>query len=425
MTNKKQSDRLPQHIIDELLDKVSLKDVVSILRMTSESETMKRAICPFHSSKDNNKSLSLDYDSNKFYCDVCNFKGTAIGWLMYHDGLSFKESILNLSQIADVDVSNWIDEQSLIDARKSQASILNEVTSFYQRQTSNADIMDYIRSRDISDVTQSRFAIGYAPIDDDIFNDSFSSHARNLWNQGHLIRRSDGEFSPRFRNRLMFPIRNPAGDTVGFGARALGNALPKYLNSPTSPVFNKSKTLYGLYEMLSLGLPIDSLCLVEGYMDVITASQHGFTNTVATLGTAATAHHIEMIFEHTDTLVVCFDGDQAGQKAAMRLLEIALPHLSDEHRLSFAMLPAGDDPDTLLRRSGASAFNDELFKAEPIEVFLHNKLCANFDTTEIGGKAALASAAKPLINSMVSNRLKSIMIEKMEETVGIPWFYGW
>ena len=423
MTNKKQSDRLPQRIIDDLLDKVSLKDVVSNLRMTSESETMKRAICPFHSSKDNTKTLSLDFDSNKFDCDVCNFKGTAIGWLMYHDGLSFKESILNLSQIADVDVSNWIDEQSLIDARKSQASILNEVTSFYQRQTSNAEITDYIRSRDISDVTQSRFAIGYAPIDDDIFNDSFSSHARNLWNQGHLIRRSNGDFSPRFRNRLMFPIRNPEGDTVGFGARALGNALPKYLNSPTSPVFDKSKTLYGLYEMLSLGLRIDCLCLVEGYMDVITASQHGFTNTVATLGTAVTIHHIETIFEHTDNLVVCFDGDRAGQKAARRLTDIALPYLRNEHRLSFVLLPVGDDPDTILRRSGASAFGSELCKAVPIENFLHRNLCADFDTTGIGGKAALAVAAKPMINSMVSNRLKSIMIEKVEETVGIPWFY--
>ena len=423
MTQKLKTERIPQRVLDELLLNVSLLGLIRESTHVKSIGDEHKAQCPFHVRGDTGNSLLIDTQEQRFQCSECEFHGSAIGWLMFHDGLSFQDSVFELSARSSVDVSQWITNESLDSARLSKMELLREVEEFYSSQISHSDTaLSYIQSRGLTDSTLERYGVGYSPDGDEAFNEQFSAKTRTLWNQGLLVRLADGQYRRRFKNRLMFPIRNIEGNTVGFGGRSLGDGLPKYLNSPSSPTFNKSTLLYGLHESLRDSPDNKRLILVEGYIDVLSLSQNGYTGAVATLGTAPSEHHIKTIFKHSDKLIACFDGDSAGLKAAERLLFAALPHLSNGSQLEFALLPPGQDPDSLIRDEGKNSFNDYLESTVSTEHFFHDTLSRSIDLSGIGGKAKLASVARPAIELIKSEELRQSVIDIIEESIGIPWF---
>ena len=347
------STRVPQSVIDTLLEHVSLVELVKESTHVKSVSGSLVAHCPFHVRGQNSDTLSIDSVEQRFSCLECGFHGSAIGWLMFHDGLSFQDSVFMLAQRSQVDVSEWITPESIESSRLAKRSLLTEIEHFYSEQLSlSSDALSYLHDRGLTDETIQRFGIGFAPGKSSALIDSFPKRSRNLWNQGLLVRLSNGEYGQRFRERIVFPIRDSDGNTVGFGGRALDDSQPKYLNSPSSPTFNKSKLLYGFFEALQSARDGERFILVEGYIDVLALHQAGFDGAIAALGTSPSEHHFQAIFSKSDQLVACFDGDLAGEKAAERLLLAALPHLEDHQYLSFALLPPNQDPDSFIRANG-------------------------------------------------------------------------
>jgi len=391
------------------LETVSLVDLIKESTLVAEVGRRHKAHCPFHASNDNKETLFIDNDKQRFDCGVCRFHGTAIGWLMHHDGLTFQDSIYILADRADVDITQWITPQSINASRNQKRQFISEIENFYAKQLRlSEDASVYLQNRSLSGDTISRFGIGFAPDDQKIIELAFPNRGRTLWNEGLFVRNSDGSYRQRFRNRIMFPIRDTEGLTVGFGGRSLGSQLPKYINSPASPTFSKSDLLYGLYESLESPGDNDRFILVEGYTDVLTLHQAGFSGAVATLGTSPSESHLDALYSIGKTLVVCFDGDAAGVKAAERLLYTALPFLQDDHVLLFVKLPEGLDPDSIIRDNGNQAFSNYLDSA--------------IDLNTIGGKSKLAAVARPYVNSVNSKILRDTLVSVIESSIGIPWF---
>jgi len=424
MTQDDQSKlaRIPQSVIDALLDKVPLLDLVKDGISVKSSNNRHSAVCPFHTSNGNDLSLSIDNEERRFECSVCGFKGSAIGWLMYHDGLSFQDAIHVLGDLSDTDLSEWVSDDALFRANRKRHELMKDLENFYSDQLPHsAKALSYVKSRQLNEETLARFGIGYAPKGDGQRKKAFPRQDRALWNQGILIRHSDRTFAHRFNNRIMFPIRDIHGNTVGFGGRAIDESLPKYLNSPTSPAFNKKELLYGLYESLQASFGGMGFILVEGYLDVLSLHHAGFTGAVATLGTAPSEFHLQTLFSLSEHLVVCFDGDQAGLAAADRLMRKALPLLNDETVIEFMLLPNGQDPDSLIRGGGADAFSQQLSSRKSLESFFCESLSRELDLNTIGGKAALAASAEPLVISVTSDVVRESLIHTIEQQIGIPW----
>jgi len=416
-------ERVPQSIIDSLLEKVSLLDLIKESTHVKAVGGNHVAHCPFHARGKNDYTLSIDSENNLFSCGDCAFKGSAIGWLMYHDGLSFQDSVYMLAEASGVDVSQWISSDDIERSRLKKVSLLDEVAHYFSSELSASDsALNYLRSRGISDETIDKFGIGYASNDKTSLESAFPRRNRDLWNQGVLVRLSDGLFARRFRDRVIFPIKDQAGYVVGFGGRALDDGNPKYLNSPTSPLFSKSELLYGLSESIDSGDNDAPFVLVEGYVDVLSLHQSGLTSAIATLGTSPSGSHLETIFSQRDSLIACFDGDSAGVKAAERLLIAALPVLKEAQSLSFALLPSGHDPDSMIREAGIDGFERCLSTAFSIESFFINTLSHSLDLNSIGGKSRLAMLARPLVESVVCERLRESLICVVEDAIEVEWF---
>ncbi len=414
-------ERVPQDVIDELLSQTSLLELVGESTRVQHHDGVHQAQCPFHAHGADEWSLQVDPSEQRFVCSVCNFRGSAIGWLMYHDGLAFPEAILSLSQRLGIDVRAWIPDDVSEAVCQATQALLADVDAFHADQLLGSPAASYLEKRGISLSTARHFGLGYAPATSDGLDQAFRTQRRELWHRGLLIRQNDGAFRARFSDRLMFPIRNKQGRTVGHGARTLGDARLKYLNSPSSALFSKRHLVYGLHEALR-SASTEPYLLVEGYMDVLALAEHGFPTAVATLGTAVSDHHVRTIFSHTDRLVTCFDADAAGRKAAVKLARIALPILEDAQQLLFTQLPTGEDPDSLLRASGCQAMKKILTDAVSLDEFLHNHLGHALDLESIGGKAALAARARPLAQTIRSPELRQQVIDRFEMTIGIPWF---
>lgn len=422
-TDHKKTERVPQSVIDALLDKVSVLDLIKESIPVTSSGSAHAAHCPFHTRSDNHPTLSIDNDEQRFACSECKFHGSAIGWLMYHDGLSFQDTVYMLAQRTDTDVSPWITPQSIEASLNKKRALLVDIEHFYAEQLPlSGEALAYVEGRGLSDEIIKRFNIGFAPNERQTLESAFANKERALWNEGLLVRHADGTFGHRFRDRLMFPIRDTEGYTVGFGGRALGDAQPKYLNSPASPTFSKSDLLYGLHESLESSFGATGFILVEGYIDVLALHQVGFSGAVATLGTSASRSHLDTLFSINDCLTVCFDGDAAGIKAAERLLFTALPLLQDHHVLNFVLLPEGLDPDSFVKEHGKDTFQDRLNSPITLESFFHDTLSRSIDLNTIGGKSQLAAHARPYVESVVSNRLRESLVATIEHTIGIPWF---
>lgn len=410
--------RIPQSFIDDLLARTDLVALIGERIPLKKSGRNHMACCPFHNEK--TPSFSVSEDKQLYHCFGCGESGNAISFLMAYDRLDFVSAIEELAARIGVDVPR--DAQDGPDLRPLYA-LLHTCQKFYREQLQSSEgqaARDYLAQRGIGPQTMERFAIGYAPAGWDRLATKVGidrETRRQLQLAGMLVVR-DGKTYDRFRQRVMFPIRNRRGQLVGFGGRVFNGGEPKYLNSPETPIFHKGREVYGLYEALQANRRLERLIVVEGYMDVVALAESGITNAVATLGTAMSQEHFSLLFRHTNRIVICFDGDSAGQKAAWRALETVLPEIRDGREVRFLTLPAGEDPDSWVRTHGAEQFIDAINKAPVLSEYLVGRLAQLCDLDTVDGRARLAALARPMLEKISDPVYKSLLASQIEEVVG-------
>ncbi|MGD9858626.1 MAG: DNA primase [Marinobacterium sp.] len=420
--------RIPQHFIDDLLARVNIVDVIDGRVKLKRAGKNYSGLCPFH--KEKSPSFSVSPDKQFYYCFGCGAGGNALGFLMEYDRLNFPEAVEELAKLAGVDVPR--DEGRLADHQreqeiKRQFEALEHSNRYFQdmlRSSSERErAIGYLKQRGLSGQIAAAFGIGYAPPGWDNLLQHFA-HLENaaplLEQSGMVIHNEDKQrYYDRFRDRIMFPIRDVRGRVLGFGGRVLGDDKPKYLNSPETPTFHKGRELYGLYEARKHSNQLERLLIVEGYMDVVSLAQHGIHWSVATLGTATTAQHLERLFKLVPEVIFCFDGDAAGRQAAQRALGVTLPVIRDGQEARFLFLPDGEDPDTLVRREGEAAFSERVTQALPLSEFFFRQLSEEADLSSMDGRARFSNQALPLIQSMQPSLLKQMMLDRICEITGL------
>ncbi len=412
------SGLIPQHFIDDLITRADIVEVVGRRVPLKKAGREFKACCPFHDEK----SASFTVSPNKgfYHCFGCGAHGTAIGFLMEYDHMDFVDAIESLAGMVGVEVPR---EESH-DQRPARSldtlfDLVSKVASFFEGQLKDhSPAVDYLKARGIDGATAKRFGLGYAPAGWSHVLDKFGTSKETidrLLATGLIIRKDDGRHYDRFRDRIMFPIRDARGRVIGFGGRVMANEEPKYL-----PLFHKGRELYGLYEARQALRQIDRLVVVEGYMDVVGLARHGFDFSVATLGTATTDDHLNKLFRVCDAVLFCFDGDRAGRAAAWRALENALPQIRDGRQLRFVFLPDGEDPDSFVKAHGSAAFEQALNDALPLSDFLLEELSTQVDMDSVDGRARLAELAAPLVAKIPDGIYKGLLIERLAEVVGLP-----
>ncbi len=421
---------IPQSFIADLLNRVDIVDVVGQHVKLKKAGANFQGLCPFHSEK--SPSFSVSPTKQFYHCFGCGAHGSAISFLMEYSGLGYVDAIEDLARSAGLDVPR--EERTANDvARQQQAMALSEVMSaaadWYRQQLKvTPRAVEYLKGRGLTGEIAKRYALGYAPDGWQGLEAVFGAYtndevAKTLLEGGLLIQSepsSDAQTAnlttrryDRFRDRIMFPIRNPKGQTIGFGGRILDQGEPKYLNSPETPLFSKGNTLYGLFEARQAIRSQEYVLVCEGYMDVVALAQLGFPNAVATLGTACTANHVRMLLRQTDRIVFSFDGDAAGQRAAQRALEACLPLMSDDKEIRFLFLPTEHDPDSYVRAYGASAFEKVIKEAMSISSFFFKIASQDHELTTPEGRAQTHHAAKPLLLSMPPIALRTQILREL------------
>lgn len=409
---------IPQSFIDDLLARTDIVGVIDTRVPLKRAGRNYMACCPFH--KEKTPSFTVSPDKQFFYCFGCGATGNALGFLIDYERRSFPDAVEELATRAGLTVPHeGGDDAAYIARNRMLYEVLLKADRDYQEQLRRhalrARAVDYLRSRGLTGEIARRFSLGYAPPGWDHLLGALGGDGdknRLLIDAGLLIAQ-DGKTYDRFRDRVMFPIRDLRGRTIGFGGRVIGDGKPKYLNSPETPVFHKGRELYGLYEAKQANRALERLLVVEGYMDVIALAQQGVTCAVATLGTACTSEHIDLLFRHAGEVVFCFDGDSAGRKAAWRALEVTLPKLQDGRQARILFLPAEHDPDSLVRAEGVAAFNALLADADSIDDVLFQHLAAQVDLARTDGRARLAALAKPYLAQVPGEVLRVLMTEKL------------
>lgn len=419
--------RIPQYFIDDLVARTDIVDVVSSVVKLKKSGRNWHGLCPFHNEK--TPSFTVSQDKQFYHCFGCGEHGNAIGFLMSHDQLSYVEAIEELAKQQGVEIPREENERAQQQRKQIQDAtrLLSSATHFYQHQLAHNPLKGvaqaYLEKRGLSSETIEKFAIGYAP-------DAWESLKKHLTAEGCtekeqiemglLVQKEEtGRTYDRFRHRIMFPIKDWRGRVIGFGGRVLGDEKPKYLNSPETPVFHKGKELYGLYEARTASSSLERLMVVEGYMDVVALTQAGITYSVATLGTSATPEHMERLFKVVPEVVFCFDGDNAGLKAAQRALENVLPFMIDGRQARFLFLPEGEDPDSLVRKEGSVKFEQRILRASPLSEYLFWHLKQNLDLAHPEAKAQLKQRAIPMMQQLPKGLLQTLLMQKLAELVGV------
>lgn len=420
---------IPQSFIDDLLNRIDIIDVVSNRIQLKKSGKNYSACCPFHHEK--TPSFTVSPDKQFYYCFGCGASGSALGFVMEYDHLDFIQSVELLARQAGLEIPY----EEGTSSRKQRQSIdsplyelLAKATEFYQQALRNHPAkqiaVDYFKQRGLTGVIARDFGLGFAPPGwDNLIKhlESDDKQQKLLIDAGLVVENADnGRRYDRFRDRVMFPIRDTKGRVIAFGGRVLGDDKPKYLNSPETPIFHKGEVLYGLYEARKNNRHLDEIMVLEGYMDVIAMAQFGFTNGVATLGTATSEEHIKRIFRIVNNILFCFDGDTAGRKAAWRALESALPHLQDGRKVRFLFLPEGEDPDSLVRREGEDAFRARISQqAQSLTDYFFDHLAQESKPDTLEGKAHFASMATSLLIKIPNSGLKTLMYQRLEELTGL------
>ncbi|MDH5192036.1 MAG: DNA primase, partial [Gammaproteobacteria bacterium] len=416
------SGRIPQYFIDDLIGRIDIVDVIDQRVPLRQKGTNYLACCPFHDEK--TPSFSVSQDKQFYHCFGCKASGNVISFLMEYDHMSFVDAIEELASRAGIPVPH---EESTQDKKhqsdtKELYELLERCAEYYRQQlrehSQSQRAVEYLKQRGLSGEIARDYGVGYAPPGwDNVLktlgvNDQLQ---KQLFKTGMLIKKDAGGFYDRFRDRIMFPIIDRRGRTIGFGGRVLGDDTPKYLNSPETPVFHKGSELYGLYQAKKALRNIDRLMVVEGYMDVVALAQYGIRYSVATLGTATTNDHLEQLFKMTPEVVFCFDGDRAGREAAWRSLETALPIMRDGRQIKYVFLPDGEDPDSLVRAQGKDALESLIEKAIPLSTFFYQSLSRQADINTEEGRARLVELARPLLARLPQGVFKELMVTRLAE----------
>ncbi len=408
--------RIPESFIDDLLERVDIVQTIHQRVPLKPAGREYQACCPFHDEK--TPSFTVSPQKQFYHCFGCGKHGSAIGFLMEYDGLAFTDAVAELAQSVgmQVPVTAGSNDPERTDRLEQMFNRMQEAASFFQLNLKRHEpAQNYLRGRGLTGEICARFKMGYAP-------DAWQSLSDHLTAQGAtqqqlleigLLAENEGRMYDKFRDRIMFPILDRRGRVCGFGGRAMGERGPKYLNSPETPVFHKGRELYGLYQARQGGKP-DQLLLVEGYMDVVALSQFGIEGAVAALGTATTEHQVRLLFQTSDNIVCCFDGDRAGLQAAWKALQVMLPQLIAGRQVRFLFLPQGEDPDSLVRKTSAEAFLEQVRQAEPLSSFLFRHLQEGLDMQSAEGRASLVARAGPLLAKLPAGAYHDLLHDELE-----------
>ncbi|HGS4461461.1 TPA: DNA primase [Vibrio metschnikovii] len=427
--------QIPRSFIDDLLARLDIVDIIDARVKLKKKGKNYGACCPFHNEK--TPSFSVSQEKQFYHCFGCGVHGNAIDFLMEYERLEFPEAIEELASYLGLEVpreERYNNSQSASnstprvnnDEKRTLYDLLSNIAQFYRQQLktpAGRGAIEYLKDRGLSGDIAQQFGIGYVPDEWDLVRRNFGQHPQTqemLVTGGMLIENESGKRYDRFRGRVMFPIRDRRGRVIGFGGRVIGNGTPKYLNSPETPIFHKGKELYGLYEVMQAHRDPVQILVVEGYMDVVALAQYGVDYAVASLGTATTGDHLQLLFRQTNTVVCCYDGDRAGREAAWRALENALSYLKSGNILKFLFLPDGEDPDSYIRKHGKENFEQAVQNAKPLSSYLFENLIEthklNLGTVE--GKSTLRTLANELINKIPDIGFQQELDEKLDKLTG-------
>lgn len=407
------SGLIPESFIEELLGRVDIVEVVERHVPLKRAGREFQARCPFH--EENTPSFTVSPQKQFYHCFGCGAHGSAIGFMMNYEGLEFPDAVEELARQAGMKVPR----EAARGAPKSPDlyGILEAAAKFYAaRLKEHPPAIEYLKNRGLSGKVAREFGIGYAPAGWDALLSKLgaSEEKRGQLKRAGLLSEGKNGLYDKFRNRIMFPIHDRRGRVIAFGGRALDEDGPKYLNSPETELFHKGRELYGLYLARRGQGRMERILVTEGYMDVVALAQFGFRNAVATLGTATTSEQAEHLFRAADEVVYCFDGDDAGRKAAWRALEATLPLLREGRQARFLFLPEGEDPDSMVRRAGAEAFADLVEESQPLSEFFFDHFTGQVDMDSIDGRARLVELARPELARMPEGVFREMMVSKLE-----------
>jgi DNA primase len=414
---------IPPTFIQDLLNRVDIVEVVGSRVQLKKAGANFLGLCPFHAEK--SPSFTVSPNKQFYHCFGCGKHGSAIGFLMDYAGIGFVDAIKDLAQNAGMTVPER--EDGIAPERRAEqqvrtmalSDVMNQSCQFYRAQLRQSQAaIAYLKQRGLSGEIAAKFGLGYAPDNRDGLRKAFENYdAQALAEAGMVIDRSEedqkGKRYDRFRDRIMFPIRNTKGQVIGFGGRVIGQGEPKYLNSPETPLFQKGSELYGLFEARQAIREAGYVLVVEGYMDVVALAQLGCPQTVATLGTACTPVQVQKLMRQSDLVIFAFDGDAAGRRAARRALEASLPHVGDNKSAKFLFLPSNHDPDSYIREFGAGSFDELVRQAMPLSEFMLKEAAEGNDLRTSEGRARTQFAAKPLLQAMKPSALRLQLVRDL------------
>ncbi|HST44532.1 MAG TPA: DNA primase, partial [Luteimonas sp.] len=414
--------RLSDAFIDDLLARTDLVELVNARVPLKRQGKEYSARCPFHDER--SPSFTVSPTKQFYHCFGCGAHGTALSFLMNYDRLEFLDAVDELARRAGIEVPRETLQRNENPDARDQFAALEAATAFFRQQLAASDrARAYLDGRDVSDAIRTQFAIGFAPEGFSALKDALGTDARRLAlleRTGLLSKNDRGHSYDKFRDRVMFPIHDRRGRPIAFGGRVLkAEDSPKYLNSPETPLFHKGRELYGLWQVRQANASIARLVVVEGYMDVVALFQQGVSQAVATLGTATTADHAELLFRNAPDVVFCFDGDAAGRRAAGKALESVLPRMRDGRQAFFLFLPDGEDPDSIVRSEGRDGFEARARDATPLSQFLFDSLSADVNLGTLDGKARLAERAKPMLAQIPDGAFGDLMRQRLTELTGV------
>ena len=404
---------IPDSFIQDLLSRVDVADVVGRYVQLKKGGINLLGLCPFHNEK--SPSFTVSPTKQFYHCFGCGAHGSAITFLIEHTGASFPEAVRTLASAVGMSVpeENRSPSQKAASSRRREeisqhTQVLDLAQKHYVSQLRESPAaIRYLKERGLTGIVAKEFGLGWSGAERQALAKVFPRYDDSiLVESGLVIESEDGRRYDRFRERVMFPIRNVKGEIVGFGGRIIGKGEPKYLNSPETPVFSKGNELYGLYEARGSIRSEGCIIVVEGYMDVVGLAQLGVRNAVATLGTATTPTHIQKLLRASDKIIFSFDGDGAGRRAAWRALQASLPLLRDDISIRFLFLPSEHDPDSYIRQFGEEAFRACLAESDALSTFFLNELAARHSIQELEGRSALVHEAKPLLALIPAIALK-------------------
>lgn len=409
---------IPREFIELLLEKVDIIDLINLqipLRKKTGSNYFAR--CPFHQEKTG--SFSVSQTKQFYYCFGCGAHGNAIDFMMNHDHLTFPEAVEALARHAGMEVPTTTVKNKKGDSIPALIDLIQQVADYYYDQMRHSErAINYLKKRGITGKIAKQFQIGFAQPGWSHVLDTFGKNdigKKQLAETGLTIKKNEGGYYDRFRERIMFPIHDYRGRVIGFGGRVLDQGEPKYLNSPETPLFQKGHELYGLHQALKANRKLDRIMIVEGYMDVIALFQNDITYAVATLGTATTTHHMQRLFRYTSEIVFCFDGDKAGRTAAWRAVETIFPVMQDSLQVRFLFLPDGEDPDSLVQKEGRDAFEKRVASATSLSDFFFQTISKQADMNTMEGRARFAATALNHIKKLTAPIFQGMMVTELSK----------